>query len=44
MRLLGTGETTAKIDIEVAGASAGARAAVEKAGGTLTTTFTSRST
>ena len=39
MRLLGDGEFSAKIDIEVAGASASARAAVEKAGGTLTTTF-----
>ena len=34
VRLLGKGELTAKIDIEVAGASAGAAAAVEKAGGT----------
>jgi large subunit ribosomal protein L15 len=39
VRLLGTGELKAKIDIEVAGASASARQAVEKAGGTLTTTF-----
>jgi len=39
VRLLGKGEISAKIDIEVAGASAGARAAVEKAGGTVTTTF-----
>jgi large subunit ribosomal protein L15 len=39
IRLLGTGEFTAKIEIEVAGASAGARAAVEKAGGTVVTTF-----
>lgn len=39
VRLLGTGELKAKIEIEVAGASASARRAVEKAGGTLTTTF-----
>ncbi len=39
MRLLGKGEITAKIDIEVAGASAGAKEAVEKAGGTVTVTF-----
>jgi large subunit ribosomal protein L15 len=39
IRLLGTGELKAKLDIEVAGASASARAAVEKAGGSLTTTF-----
>jgi large subunit ribosomal protein L15 len=39
VRLLGTGELKAKIDIEVAGASVSARQAVEKAGGTLTTTF-----
>ena len=39
VRLLGDGELKAKIDIEVAGASASAREAVEKAGGTLTTTF-----
>ena len=39
VRLLGTGELKAKIEIEVAGASASARQAVEKAGGTLTTTF-----
>src|ERR1700755_259176 len=38
VRLLGKGEITAKLDIEVAGASAGAGAAVEKAGGTLKTT------
>jgi large subunit ribosomal protein L15 len=40
IRLLGTGKLTAKIDIEVAGASESARAAVEQAGGTLVTTFT----
>ena len=39
VRLLGKGEIKAKIDIEVAGASAGAKAAVEKAGGTVTVTF-----
>ena len=39
VRLLGKGAITAKIEIEVAGASAGARAAVEKAGGSVTTTF-----
>lgn len=39
VRLLGKGSITAKIDIEVAGVSAGAREAVEKAGGTVTTTF-----
>jgi large subunit ribosomal protein L15 len=38
VRLLGKGELTAKLDIEVAGASASARAAIEKAGGTLTVT------
>lgn len=39
IRLLGSGTLTAKLDIEVAGASKSARAAVEKAGGTLITTF-----
>jgi large subunit ribosomal protein L15 len=39
IRLLGKGELTAKLDIEVAGASASAREAIEKAGGTLTVTF-----
>jgi large subunit ribosomal protein L15 len=39
VRLLGKGALTAKITIEVAGASASARDAVEKAGGSLTTTF-----
>jgi large subunit ribosomal protein L15 len=39
VRLLGKGEITAKIDIEVAGVSAGAREAIEKAGGTVTTTY-----
>jgi large subunit ribosomal protein L15 len=42
VRLLGKGAITAKITIEVAGASAGAKAAVEKAGGKLTTTFTKK--
>lgn len=39
IRLLGKGEITAKIDIEVAGASASAKEAVEKAGGSVTVTF-----
>jgi len=39
IRLLGKGEITAKLDIEVAGASKSAVEAVEKAGGTITTTF-----
>jgi large subunit ribosomal protein L15 len=39
VRLLGKGTITAKIDIEVAGVSAGAREAVEKAGGSVTATF-----
>src|SRR5471032_3494401 len=39
VRLLGKGAITAKIDIEVAGASASAKEAVEKAGGTVTTTY-----
>jgi large subunit ribosomal protein L15 len=39
IRLLGDGELKAKIDIVVAGASAAAKAAVEKAGGTVTVTF-----
>lgn len=39
IRLLGTGTLTAKIDIEVAGASGSARAAIEKAGGSIATTF-----
>jgi large subunit ribosomal protein L15 len=39
VRLLGKGEIKAKIEIEVAGASAGAKAAVEKAGGSVTVTF-----
>jgi len=38
VRLLGTGELKSKLDITVYAATAGARAAVEKAGGTLTTT------
>lgn len=36
VRLLGNGELTVKLDIEVAGVSAGAKAAVEKAGGSVT--------
>ncbi len=39
IRLLGKGEIKAKLDIEVAGASSGAREAVEKAGGSVKTTF-----
>jgi large subunit ribosomal protein L15 len=39
VRLLADGQLKAKLDIEVAGASKSARDAVEKAGGTLTTTF-----
>jgi large subunit ribosomal protein L15 len=42
IRVLGHGAFTAKVEIEVAGASASAREAIEKAGGTLTTTFTKR--
>jgi len=38
VRLLGKGELTSKLNITVYSASASARAAVEKAGGTLTTT------
>ncbi|MGC2857070.1 50S ribosomal protein L15 [Novispirillum sp. DQ9] len=36
IRLLGTGELTSKLNIEVAGASKSAIAAVEKAGGSIT--------
>jgi large subunit ribosomal protein L15 len=39
VRLLGKGAITAKVDIEVAGASASAKEAVEKAGGSVTTTY-----
>ena len=39
VRLLGKGEITAKIDIEVAGVSVSAKEAVEKAGGSVTTTY-----
>jgi large subunit ribosomal protein L15 len=42
VRLIGNDAMTTKIDIEVAGASAGAKAAIEKAGGTIHTTFTKR--
>ena len=38
VKLLGKGELTSKINLTVYAATAGARAAVEKAGGTLTTT------
>jgi len=39
IRLLGNGELTVKVDLEVAGASKSAAAAVEKTGGTLTLTY-----
>jgi large subunit ribosomal protein L15 len=39
VRLLGKGEIKAKLEIVVAGVSASARAAVEKAGGSVTATF-----
>ncbi|MBI1329959.1 MAG: 50S ribosomal protein L15 [Alphaproteobacteria bacterium] len=39
VRVLGKGELTAKVEIEVAGASKSAIEAVEKAGGSLKTTF-----
>ena len=42
VRLLAKGEIKAKINIEVAGASASAKAAVEKAGGSVTTLFTKK--
>ena len=42
VRLLAKGEIKTKIDIEVAGASASAREAVEKSGGSVTTTFTKK--
>lgn len=42
IRVLGDGKFTAKIEIEVAGASASAREAIEKVGGTLTATFKKR--
>jgi len=42
VRLLGSGELTRAITITVSGASASARAAVEKAGGTITTTVAPR--
>jgi large subunit ribosomal protein L15 len=38
VRLLGKGELTSKLNLTVYSASASAKAAVEKAGGTLTTT------
>ena len=38
VKLLGTGELKSKLDLTVYSATASARAAVEKAGGTLTTT------
>jgi large subunit ribosomal protein L15 len=42
VRLLAKGEIKSKIEIEVAGASASAKEAVEKAGGSVTTTFTKK--
>jgi len=39
VRLLAKGELTAKLTIEVAGVSASAKEAVEKAGGSVTTTY-----
>ncbi len=42
VRLLGNGELTRAITITVSGASASARAAVEKAGGTITTTVVAK--
>ena len=42
VRLLAKGEIKSKIQIEVAGASASAKEAVEKAGGSVTTTFTKK--
>ncbi|MBY0421611.1 MAG: 50S ribosomal protein L15 [Parvularculaceae bacterium] len=42
VRLLGAGEITARLEISVAHASAGARAAIERAGGSVTETRPSR--
>jgi large subunit ribosomal protein L15 len=42
VRLLGKGEISVKLDIEVAGVSAGAKAAIEKAGGSVTATYTKK--
>jgi len=42
VRLLAKGEIKAKLTIEVAGASASAKEAVEKAGGSVITTFTKK--
>lgn len=42
VRLLGNGELSAKVDIEVAGASASAITAVEKAGGSVKVTSASK--
>lgn len=39
IRVLGDGKLSAKVELEVAGASASAREAIEKAGGSITTTF-----
>jgi large subunit ribosomal protein L15 len=43
VRLLGSGELTARVTIEVAHATAGARAAVEKAGGSVSETRPAKS-
>ncbi len=42
VRVLGNGEIKAKLTLEVAGATAGAAAAIEAAGGTLTLTWVKR--
>lgn len=42
VRLIGNTPLSVKLDLEVAGASSGARAAIEQAGGTLTATFTKK--
>ena len=42
VRLLGKGELTAKVSFKVAGASKGAREAVEKAGGSVETTVAAK--
>ena len=44
VRLLGVGELTSKLTIEVVHASAGAKAAVEKAGGSVTVTGAAKAT
>jgi large subunit ribosomal protein L15 len=42
IRLLGAGAITAKLDITIAGCTKGAREAIEKAGGTLKTTYSKK--